>query len=411
MKRRLSSSSEEDVIKLLAPKRRRLIDDNADLRRRRSAPDSDFSESERVEHFGPGQRRGHLVPYRQGVRSRGGATRVRQSVKRGSSNFVELDSDCESKDVFETGRDHAGSAFSKSSASDFVVDEDVKTLDSVEEVDADHARNHRSSIIFELDSDSDSLEILEVGCNHSTVRAKKRSGAPRVQHLGMQGSERPGATAPATDAKRACRIKLRGLERVRADVFDGPEALLEIRTRARLGISVYEGIGVTPQNCLGLGKVLVKYTLYHKSSFGRPEKTKKELITTVSQFLRWCIASSSCGKFDVWKEESLFRNITNIKVVEPFIAYFDKRCERRTVREKATHLIIISDSARSYDAERWAKKIRDVSMMLQCYGGRKRCETKNGRKSSVAASDINSGRMSNVTASKLNDGRKVRTTL
>ncbi|KAI0566346.1 hypothetical protein FGB62_9g011 [Gracilaria domingensis] len=104
---------------------------------------------------------------------------------------------------------------------------------------------------------------------------------------------------------------------------------------------VYEGLGVTFENCLALRAI---HRIYFRSKEleGHVDNKGFERIScTVSQYLRLCVARSMCDKREVWKQETLFTNVANLELLRCFVEFNVKCRQGRTVLRKARHLLQI----------------------------------------------------------------------
>ncbi|KAI0558659.1 hypothetical protein FGB62_195g07 [Gracilaria domingensis] len=158
------------------------------------------------------------------------------------------------------------------------------------------------------------------------------------------------------------------LTRRKPGIFASQEARLMIIRKATRGVAVYDGIGVTTANCLGLRSTL-DYFCRTESWVSEASKKKKikTLTTAVSQYLRWCVASCSCNKFDVWKSECLFENITKLILVEQFMGYFHLCCGRKTVSEKADALHLVCRAAYPWISRSQKVEADKVMLILSSY--------------------------------------------
>ncbi|PXF39559.1 hypothetical protein BWQ96_10742 [Gracilariopsis chorda] len=132
--------------------------------------------------------------------------------------------------------------------------------------------------------------------------------------------------------------QLRHLEKCHPKLFE----LLEVRD-AGPGTFYFKGIGATVKNCLGLRRVYETYYKPRLQNNGKGAAAFTHLSTTVSQFLRWAICTSTCSRKDVWKEHVLFRALADQKVVNRFIEMLMLRSSPGTVKNRITSMKRVCD--------------------------------------------------------------------
>ncbi|KAI0560796.1 hypothetical protein FGB62_100g010 [Gracilaria domingensis] len=135
---------------------------------------------------------------------------------------------------------------------------------------------------------------------------------------------------------------IRLLETRDPQFFTSAEARLsDINTCAGSGRSVYDGIGASVDNFMGLQNV---FKFYYKSRerLSAVESTAfRQRTVTVSQLLPWAVSCSFISKEDCWNEYVLYQCVTSIKLLVPFTSYFRGCCSPGTLRNKTMSLISV----------------------------------------------------------------------
>ncbi|PXF39554.1 hypothetical protein BWQ96_10748 [Gracilariopsis chorda] len=243
----------------------------------------------------------------------------------------------------------------------------IETINLVSDVELETERvrdsvEHVTEMESGTQSDSDVIDLVSEGESETSTGVKG-------EDCGGEPSNGNGNVTSRTEA--AWRFRIKALKKKNPRIFDNKEARMEIRTKAKQGHTVYMGIGVDTSNCDGLRSVM-DFVCCPEFNLNPSERWKKELRTTVSQFLRWCVANSACHKYDVWKRSALFENVSNKTLVETFLGYFLERCSTRTFYSKAEQLSAICEAARPTLNESQRGKLGEVIAILDSVGHRTR---------------------------------------
>ena len=188
-------------------------------------------------------------------------------------------------------------------------------------------------------------------------RADRTAQNVAINMRGRRNSTRFNFDTRSAEPKYLWESEIRKVINEDKEFFKNREALMLCETRVSKGVTSYKGVSVYPENCLDIntvykdnylcqdvfqGNANVNKDLPFKSTYS---ESFKQLLSVMGQFVRWCIVQKEIPVFEGWKQNAIFRALSNELLVQTFIEYFRIRGSASTVNTKTIHLRTMIRSA------------------------------------------------------------------